>query len=324
MGYNKKNYVRIREEYESKYLVAREIAELHRAEIHLKIPEVADLDRALHQTGLSIMKAAMEGQDVESTVAEIRRENAVLQAKRAELLTAHGYPADYTDVKYECELCGDTGFVDFKMCRCMRKKIIEAGYESSGMGHLLSTQTFENFDLSYYNDSPAVLKRMTAVFKVVQQFAYEFQPGKSPNLAFFGGTGLGKTHLSSAVAKTVIDCGHDVFYINAVTLFSDFERNRFGSGVGEETGVDTSRYYDCDLLIIDDLGSEVINKFTTSVLYNIINSRLNRRQSTIISTNFSREDFRKQYWDRITSRVLGEYLCLPFEGRDIRAKKIDH
>jgi hypothetical protein len=128
--------------------------------------------------------------------------------------------------------------------------------------------------------------------------------------------------LSSAVAKTVIDRGYDVFYVTALSMISDFEYSRFGNDTGDETGFDTSRYFDCDLLIIDDLGTEVINKFTTSTLYNIINRRLTTGRSTIINTNLTQEEFRKQYWDRITSRVFGEYICLPFLGSDIRRQKI--
>ena len=113
-----------------------------------------------------------------------------------------------------------------------------------------------------------------------------------------------------------------MFYVSAVSMLSDFERERFGNSAGGETGVGTDRYFSCDLLIIDDLGTEVNNQFTTSVLYNLINTRLNKRQSTIINTNLTQDEFRKRYWDRITSRVLGEYTVLPFLGTDVRAQKL--
>ena len=149
-------------------------------------------------------------------------------------------------------------------------------------------------------------------------------PGNTPfnPLFLFGSPGLGKTHLSSAVAGVVIGKGYDVLYSSAVGMLSDFERQRFGnaSGVGNQT--DTQRYYESDLLIIDDLGTEVSNQFTTSVLYEVINTRLNLRRATVISTNLNEEEFRRRYWDRITSRVLGEYSLLQFVGRDIRAQKL--
>ena len=163
---------------------------------------------------------------------------------------------------------------------------------------------------------------MRRIFNIMKEYADRFVPGQAGNLALFGGTGLGKTHLSSAVAGVVIGKGYDVLYSSAVGMLSDFERQRFGnaSGVGNQT--DTQRYYESDLLIIDDLGTEVSNQFTTSVLYEVINTRLNLRRATIISTNLNEEEFRRRYWDRITSRVLGEYSLLQFVGRDIRAQKL--
>ena len=315
-------FTRIREEYATKYLKAREGADLRRAEVHLAIPEVAEIDRALSKTGLSLMEASMHGEDVEARIAAVRRTNEELRSTRAELLLAHGYPADYTEVKYDCPLCNDSGFVDTRMCACMRKKFVEVGFESSGMGNLLREQSFENFDLGYYQNDPAAARRMEQILARMKQYAETFEAGKSGNLVLFGGTGLGKTHLSSAVARGVIERGYDVFYVSAVSMLSDFERERFGSSAGGETGVDTGRYFTCDLLVIDDLGTEVSNQFTTSVLYNLINSRLNKRLSTVINTNLTQDDFRKRYWDRITSRVLGEYTVLPFMGTDIRAQKL--
>ena len=315
-------FARIREEYATKYLIAREEADLRRAEIHLAIPEVAEIDRALGRTGLSLMEASMQGEDVQVRIAAVRKTNEELRHVRAELLISHGYPADYTEVRYECPLCNDSGFVDTKMCICMKKKLVEAGFEASGMGNLLREQSFENFDLTYYQNDPAAHRRMEQILARMRLYTESFEAGKSGNLVLFGGTGLGKTHLSSAVARGVIERGCDVFYVSAVSMLSDFERERFGNSAGGETGVGTDRYFSCDLLIIDDLGTEVNNQFTTSVLYNVINTRLNRRQSTVINTNLTQDEFRKRYWDRITSRVLGEYTVLPFIGTDVRAQKL--
>ena len=220
-------------------------------------------------------------------------------------------------------MCADSGFVDFKMCACMKKKIIEAGYETSGMAELLSTQTFENFSLDYYKNDPAAYRRMQQILQLMKQYAESFTVGSSGSLVLFGGTGLGKTHLSSAVARTVLDRGYDVFYTGAVNMLSDFEYQRFGNSMTGDAGQDTSRYLSCDLLIIDDLGTEVTNQFTTSVLYHIINTRLSRKLSTVISSNLSQADFKKRYWDRITSRVLGEYTVLPFVGTDVRSQKLN-
>ena len=322
MGYNSDIYRRIREEYDTKYLRAREAADLRRSEIHLLIPEVVELDREMNGTGLAIMKVAMEGGDYEGKLAELRARNEDLRRQRGILLAAKGYPADYTEVKYDCPLCGDTGYVDCKMCKCMRQKLTKAGIEASGMATLIESQSFDNFSLDYYMDSPASHQAMTHTLANCRRYAEEFEAGKSVSFFFMGGTGLGKTHLSSAIARVVIERGYDVFYNSAVGLLSDFEYQRFGNGLTEEAGQGTSRYFDCDLLIIDDLGTEINNQFSSSVLYHLINTRLNRRQSTIISTNLSQTDFRKMYWDRITSRVLGEYRVIPFYGVDVRAQRL--
>lgn len=321
MGYNQDNYQKIREEYETKYLRAREAADLRKEEVYLVIPELREADRELNGCGLRIMEAALSGNPDEA-LAALKDQNQAIRKARGELLEAHGFPADYTEIKYECPLCADSGFVDYKMCICMKKKIIEAGYETSGMAELLKKQSFDNFSIDYYAADPAAHRRMQQIYTMMKQYAEGFVPGASGSLVLFGGTGLGKTHLSTAVARTVLDLGHDVFYTGAVNMLSDFEYQRFGNSMTGDAGQDTSRYFSCDLLIIDDLGTEVTNQFTTSVLYNIINTRLNKKKATIISSNLSQADFRQRYWDRITSRVLGEYAVLPFLGTDVRSQKL--
>ena len=145
---------------------------------------------------------------------------------------------------------------------------------------------------------------------------------ESESLLLVGPTGLGKTHLSTAVAKTVIDRGYDVVYTGAIGMLADFERARFGNASGAESGNGTERYFDCDLLIIDDLGSEVSNQFTVSCIYNVINNRISLGNPTIISTNLNQNEIGDRYWDRITSRLFGEYLPLVFSGTDVRKQKI--
>lgn len=323
MGYtDQENYRRIRQEYETKYLEAQEAADARLAEVHAAIPEVRELDQQLGGLGLEILRIVHEGGDIIAGLEALQAQNEALRESRNKLLSDNGFPEDYTDIRYECPTCGDTGFVDCHMCTCMRRRLIEAGYEASGMGQLLRTQSFENFSLDYYASDPRCYTRMRQIRDMMQAYADGFCPGKADDLALFGGTGLGKTHLSSAVARVVIEKGYDVLYTSSVGMLSDFERQRFGnaSGVGNQT--DTARYYDCDLLIIDDLGTEVGNQFTTSVLYDVINTRLNRRKAAIISTNLDPDEFRKRYWDRITSRVFGEYSILQFMGKDIRAQKL--
>ena len=312
----------IYEEYKTKYLAAREEADRRRREVQEIIPEIKELDRLMSLAGLSIMKASMEGKDVDARIAEVRAHNEELRRRRAVLLTAHGYPADYTEVKYDCPLCNDSGFIDTRMCTCLKRRLVEASYEKSGMGRLMREQTFENFDLSYYATESITDRIMRSNYFKMKQYAEEFNADTTENLVLFGATGLGKTHLSSAMAGVILQKGFDVFYVTANSMISDYESQRFGnSSTGSETGSSIDRYVTCDLLILDDLGAEIINQFTTSVLYELINKRINEARPTVINTNLTHEDFRKRYWDRITSRVFGEYTVLHFEGRDVRALK---
>ena len=320
MGFNRENYAKIKAEYDGKYLRAEEAAKFRRAEVHAALPEIADIDRTLAATGLKIFEATVRGDQNE--IAKIKEENAALQAKRAELLEIAGFGRDYTEIKYECEKCGDTGTVGQSMCICMRKKLIEAGFESSGMSDLIKKQSFDNFSLDYYKKNPDNYKRMKAIYDILKAYADGFDPKTSGNIAMIGGTGLGKTHLSSAIAGVVIEKGNDVYYTSSTNMFADFEEKRFGSSAAYDTTGDVSQYFACDLLIIDDLGAEIINQFTVSCLYNVINTRLSHHKSTILSTNLTSDEFRKKYWDRITSRVAGEYTVLAFCGEDIRLQKI--
>jgi len=321
MGFNRENYARIKEEYDGKYLRAEEGARLRRAEVHAALPEVEKIDRTLSLTGLKIFEASLKGETGE--IERIGRENSELLAKRADIMKTAGFAPDYTEIKYECEKCGDTGTIDNRMCSCMRKKLVEAGIKSSGMSDLIKKQSFENFSLDYYKQSPENYRRMSAILDVMKKYAETFSPSTSGNIAMFGSTGLGKTHLSSAVAAKVIENGNDVYYTSATNMFADFEEKRFGSSTSYDVTGDISQYFTCDLLIIDDLGAEMINQFTVSCLYNVINTRINRKKPTMLSTNLSQDEFKKKYWDRISSRVMGEYLVLPFFGEDIRRKKIN-
>ncbi len=326
MGYNKENYKRIRAEYETKTFLAQAEAERRREELYGAIPELRALDGRLSEFGLRIMRAALEGGDTERQIASLREENERICRARAELLRKNGFPADYSEPKYECDACRDTGYVGIKMCACMRRRLTEAGMESSGLSALMRTQSFENFSLDYYAEDPKVYEQMRRNFAQVKGYAEGFairEGAPMPkSMLFLGGTGLGKTHLSTAVARRVIERGYDVYYNSAVGMISDFECRRFGNGLAQSDGDDTARYTECDLLIIDDLGTEVVNQFTLSCLYYVLNTRLNLQRPTLISTNLTSAELRKTYSDRITSRLMGEYLLIPFYGTDVRKQKL--
>ena len=323
MGYNRENYARIREEYSRKYLVAQDAADRRKFELQTEIPELWALDKEIARAGSEIMGAvfaAATPAEKDALVERAKEKNQALQKARAALLLKNGYPVDYTDVQYECDLCGDTGFVGTKMCTCMRKALILAGYESSGIANLLREQTFESFSLDVCGNDPTVLRQMQNNVNALRTFAENFSDKKAESFLLMGGTGRGKTHLSSAVAGRVIERGYDAYYISAVNLFRSFEKLQFGKGNGNAE--DAARCFDADLLIIDDLGTELLSQFTVSVLYDVIDTRINKRKSTLISTNLNKMDLQKRYWDRVTSRLFGEYRPLIFGGVDVREWKV--
>ena len=203
MAYNRSDFIRIREEYSKKYLKAREAADARARELYEKIPELKTLDGILAGTAAKIMGAVCSN-NAEERISELRRENERLLGERAKLLAAYGYPEDYTDVHYECELCGDTGYVDTKMCGCMKKELILAGYRSSGIYGLMQTQSFENFSLDYYRDSEEAYSMMKQEVALLKKYAEGFDQNTYKNFIFIGNTGLGKTHISTSVAVKVI------------------------------------------------------------------------------------------------------------------------
>ena len=320
MGYNKDNYKRIRTAYQTKYLNALEIAQQRTAQLHRESEEVARIDRLLSQTGAKIAMAALgTGENYRELLAKVERENLELQRIRAELLVAMGYPADYTKPPYECPDCEDSGFVGVKMCDCMRRELVLAAYETSGLGALMRTQSFESFNPDFYVGEERAM--MQKNFELLKAYAEGFG-AQSDNLILCGATGLGKTHLSTAVARRVIERGYDVYYATALQMFSDFERTRFGTGMDTESTADISRYTDCDLLILDDLGTEVTNQFTNSCLYQVLNTRINLHRPTVISTNLTGKEIKARYTDRIASRILGDFKPLLFVGTDVRRQKL--
>ena len=321
MAYNKQNYLRVRETYRTKYQLAEEEAARRTAELHEKSPALRALDRELSKTGVKIAMAALgTGEEYKEKLAAVEKENMALQARRAAILMELGYPADYTKPPYECHKCNDSGFVGTKMCECMRRDLVMAAFESSGIGALLRTQGFDTFKLEYY---PAGEDRelMGRNLALLREYAEKFST-QSDSLIFCGPTGLGKTHLSTALARRVIERGFDVYYTTALQMFADFEHARFGTELGVESVVSLDRYTSCELLILDDLGTEVSNQFTNSCLYMVLNERINKGLPTVISTNLTGKEIKARYTDRIASRILGDFRPLLFAGTDIRRLKL--
>ena len=322
MAYNKEKYRRIRAAYQVKYVKAYEEANRRMAEVHEKSPAIAAIDRQLALTSSEIAMAAIgTGEQYREKLAEVEQKNLMLQKEREILLQNLGYPADYTLPPYECDICRDSGFVGTKMCECMRRELVLAAYEESGLGELLQTQSFESFSLEYYTADAGERAKMQKNLDILREYAECFDTASADSLILCGATGLGKTHLSTAVARRLIDRGYDVYYTGAIAMFADFEYARFGSGLGERAA-DPARYVDCDLLILDDLGTEVTNQFTNSCLYMVLDQRINLHRPTIINTNLTGKEIKARYTDRIASRILGGFKPLLFVGTDVRRQKL--
>ena len=302
----------IKQEYSERRRRAQAVAEERRQEVTEAIPEL----RAIERDTVRLTRMLVGSKDKAS---EILQSIEQLIKRQNELLLGAGYPENYLLPPYECSLCNDSGYVGTEPCSCYLRRLRLKMLEESGLGKLAESQSFENYSVEYY---PADA-RANALFSLdtLKGFAENFGKDSNENFLLIGPTGLGKTHLSTSVAKNVINRGYDVVYTTVIRMFEDFERKRFG-GNGNEFYHLTDRYFDADLLIIDDLGTEMSTQFTLSAFYDLINTRLNEGKCTIINTNLNVDALRTRYDDRITSRILGNFMPLIFRGNDVRALKL--
>ena len=300
-----------------------------REEVYARDPRIKALDTELTRlmAGLAV-EALKEGKNAGEAAKRAQSRAGEIISRQGEMLASLGYPADYIDEIFTCPDCRDTGYVLAKPCRCLKEiyKTMATRELSSILD--LRGQSFEKFDLSYYSDKPEPERGapprqvMENVFFLCREYAENF--GKdSVNLLFRGGTGLGKTFLSASIAKIVSEKGFSVVYDTAISVMDAFEAQKFDRAGenSEEINSRVRRYLGCELLILDDLGTEMSTSFTSSALYNLINSRLGGGGRTIISTNLSAEEMRRRYSPPIVSRIEGEYICLNFAGRDVRSVK---
>lgn len=302
---------------------AEHSALVRKVEATARIPKLAEYDEILSSAGLSVAKAIGMGADIEEHIRQISEINLSVQAKVRQLLKENGYPEDYLEIKYTCPKCSDTGFDGIYFCECYKNLLKEIALDNLASVSTSANCTFENFDLGYYplpvdpdlGISPR--NRMTALLEYCKCYADDFDCC-SESLYMHGATGLGKTHLSLAIANEVTKKGYQVIYDTAQNIFSSLEKEKFSYG---NTFERENEILNCDLLIIDDLGSEFITNFTTSALYNIINTRINRSKPVIISTNLTEEELEAKYTQRVTSRIIGNYASLLFVGKDIRQLK---
>ncbi len=293
-------------------------------------PRLAALDRQLQGTMSQLVSATLRrGEDPSRAVREIRERNLDLQRERAVLLGALGLPEDALDETPACPLCGDSGWRGAKMCQCLQKLCAQEQIRELSKLLDLGEQSFDAFRLDYYSQTPypgrgsSPRENMELVYDVCLNYARKFGKFAIRDLFLSGPPGLGKTFLSACIARAVSEEGFSVVYDTAGNIFAQFEARKFqrDSQDGLEAKDETRRYLNCDLLILDDLGSELTTQFTQSALYELVNSRLVGAKHTVISSNLSMEDAARRYLPQIASRLEGEYHVLHFFGDDIRLLK---
>lgn len=322
MAYNSDAFKKVMDDFSARRASAIDEAEKRLDDVVKKCPEIKMIDIALAGTGIAIMEAISQGRDgIEEKIARIRKNNEELQQQRADCLSLLGFMPDHTAPKFECAKCKDTGYDEnARLCECFKKALAIETCKRSGLGRLVDIQTFDTYSLDYFKYNGEVYENMQMVYDICKDYAESFS-SKSENLLLIGDTGLGKTHLSTAIAGRVIERGFDVCYDTATNVFASFENERFGKQ-NSKFAIPTERYFDCDLLIIDDLGTEPITQFTVSSLYNLINTRSMNEKQVMLNTNLSLAEMQKKYGDRIASRLFGESIILKFVGKDIRLQKI--
>ena len=297
-----------------------------RREVYARLPRVAEIDAQLRQSTIQVISAALkQGTDPAPVIRVLRDRSLELQAERAELLTAAGYPLDALDERPLCPKCGDTGWQGARMCQCLKQLCTQAQIEQLSSLLPLGEQSFDTFDLDFYSPRPwpqqelSPRENMEMVRDICYRYASRFSCGELKNLLLSGAPGLGKTFLSACIAREVSQQGFSVVYDTAGSIFAQFEAQKFERDPAARDG--TRRYLGCDLLILDDLGSEMTTPFVQSALYTLINSRLVADRRTVISTNLSVAELGRRYTPQIASRLEGEFRILPFYGEDIRLQK---
>lgn len=327
MGYSSSVYKAASDTLHERRLNAEKAAERRKEEVYKRFPRVKELEKQISMGGIKTARAVLAGGDVEEAVSKLRDQNLAMQAEVKRILTDNGYPANYFEPKYFCKKCEDKGYYDINgktvRCSCMKSALVTCACAELNRYAPLSLSTFESFDLEYYDKSinskvkTSPYEHMSKVFRFCQNYADNFSKN-SESILMSGETGLGKTHLSLAIANEVIKKGYGVVYASAPPIISKLEKEYFSSDKDDSL---FSMLADCDLLIIDDLGTEFYSQFAVSQFYNLFNSRMLSNKPIIINTNLTITELKEKYTDRFVSRICGNARQLDFLGRDIRIRR---
>lgn len=322
MGISKAAYEQLLREYDEKQLAAKRECIYRTQKIEMQIPEISQINSQIAAMSVDLAVARIKGEKKEKSEYETKK--AALIARRHELLSGAGYSEYDLQPHYECEECKDTGFIDGQKCQCLRSRITDILYDQSNVKDILERENFSTYTFRYYDDtripelegmgdSPLGAAKRAA--REALDFTRDFADSND-NMFICGPPGTGKTFLCNCIAKSVLDQGYDVIYLSAVKLFSLLADEAFGNKKN-----DADELLSCDLLIIDDLGTEYTNSFVQSSFFNCINERLLRGKHTIISTNLSLVEIQDIYSERVYSRIAEKYKLIKLSGKDIRILK---
>ena len=313
MPLTNQQYDSILREYEEKQNRAQRQRLQRIAEIYTKIPEYEEIERSVSSVSVAQAKKLLDGD--EHALLDLKHTLHRLSEKKLALLLSAGYPEDYLESAYDCPHCKDTGYIDGQKCHCLKQKIVSLLYEQSNIKEILARENFSVLSWEFYEGED--LYRFKQTVEACRHFIKNFASSHS-NLFFYGSVGAGKTFLSNCIARELIEAGNLVLYFSASGLIDTLSGSSLYGKSREELYGISQDLYNCDLLIIDDLGTEYTNAYVVSQLFSCLNERLLRRKSTIISTNLSLEDLRNKYSERIFSRITSNYNLYKITGPDIR------
>ena len=324
MSLNNSQYNAIMRIYNQRQFQDKYEQDQRREEVYQKVPQIRQIEDEISSQAVRCARKLLDGDT--NAKEELKQHIEDLREQKEVLLSAFGFPADYMEMHYACPECQDTGYVDGRKCRCFKKEEIRLLYSQSNIEEVLLRENFDSFSYEYYDDRvviPEIQMTVADYMRQVHTWCKEYVENfekKGGNLIFTGSTGVGKTFLTNCIAKALIDQYQSVIYLSSNDLFDVFSKNKFHYDTEEEMKDMYQYILDCDLLIIDDLGTELNNTFVSSQLFYCINERLLRKKSTIISTNLSMTMLRDTYSDRISSRIISQYSIIPLYGDDIRTK----
>lgn len=326
-----KEFVReIMRNYEKKRNKALADQKTRIEEVYTRVPRIRDINEAISKTGVLISKEILKNPDnFQEKIDEIKEKMEDLKREKAILLTENNIPLEYMDINYECNKCKDTGFLETgNKCNCFKQALINNAYEMSNLEHMLKKENFNSFNINMFSDEVfedeelTPRQNMMEILNVSEGFCLNFDADNEENLLFYGTTGLGKTFMCNCIAKALLDKGKIVVYQTAFKILELIENHKFNKGpsISDEQ---YNQLFNADLLIIDDLGTELTNTFTNTEVFNIVNSRLIKGSKTIISTNLKPMEMFNTYTDRVFSRILSKFTPLRFYGPDLRWETYD-